>query len=117
VNSSDPLQIFRQVMWVSGLACAGLVFLLLLLTAWRSCWRRVLDWEEGFWRRRGIGSWLLTRLRRMEENKLLIVAVVVLLVIHFALLAVSVGAQLYFGPKVKTKPTQSVPLKGHQLHR
>ena len=105
VNSSDPLQIFRQVMWVSGLACAGLVLLLLFLTTWRSSWRRVLDWEEGFWRRWGIGTWLLTPLRRMEENKFLVVAVVALLVIHFALLAVSVGAQLHFGPRLKARPS------------
>ena len=67
MNNSDPLMIFRQVMWVSGLACAGLSLLLLFLTKWRSFWCRVLDWEEGFWKRRGVGSRLLARLRRMED--------------------------------------------------
>ena len=105
--------IFRQVMWVSGIACAGLMLLLLFLTTWRSCWCRVLDWEEGFWRRRGVGSRLLTRLRRMEDNKFLLVAVVALLVLHFALLTVSVGAQLYFGPKLKARLVHSAPQKGH----
>ncbi len=111
------MQIFRQVMWVSGLVCAGLVLLLLLLTAWRPYWRRVLDWEEGFWTRRGVGTWLLTRLRRVEDNKFLVVAVVALLVLHFALLAVSVGAQLYFGPRLKNRPTQSTLLKSHPAKR
>ena len=114
MNNSDPLMIFRQVMWVSSLACAGLFLLLLFLTTWRSCWCRVLDWEEGFWRRRGVGSRLLTGLRRMEENKFLLVAVVALLVLHFALLTVSAGAQLYFGPKLKARPVHSTLLKGHQ---
>ena len=114
MNNSDPLMIFRQVMWMSGLVCAGLSLLLLFLTAWRSCWCRVLDWEEDFWRRRGLGNRFLTRLRRMEENKFLLVAVVALLVLHFALLTVSVGAQLYFGPKLKSRSADSTPLKGHQ---
>jgi len=50
----------------------------------------------------------------MEENKFLLVAVVALLVLHFALLTVSVGAQLYFGPKLKSRSADSTPLKGHQ---
>ena len=117
MNSIDPLQIFRQVMWVSGLACVGLIFLILFLTTWRSSWRRVLDWEENFWRRRGVGSWLLTRLRRVEDNKFLVMAVVALLVLHFALLAVSVGAQLHFGPRLKSRPIHSAPLKVHRPAR
>ena len=111
------MQIFRQVTWVSGLVCAGLVVLLMLLTAWRPYWRRVLDWEEGFWRRRGVGTWLLSRLRRVEDNKFLVAAVVTLLILHFALLAVSIGAQLYFGPRLKARPVHSAPFKGHQPNR
>ena len=54
---------------MSGFVCAGLVLLLLLLTTWSSSWRRMLAWEEDFWKRRRVGGWLLTRLRRMETNK------------------------------------------------
>jgi len=104
-------------MWVSGLASAGLVLLLLFLTVWRPHWRRMLDWEEGFWRRRGVANWLLARLRRVEENKFLVGAVVALLVLHFALLAVSIGAQSYFGPRLKNRPAQSTLVKSHPANR
>jgi hypothetical protein len=104
-------------MWVSGIVCAGLILLLLFLTTWRSWWLRVLAWEESFWRHWGLGNWLVTRLRRVEDNKYLVKAVMGLLVVHFALLGVSVGAQLYFGPKLKAKPGHSAPLKGHQPGR
>lgn len=99
-------------MWVSGFVCAGLILLLLLLTTWSSSWRRMLAWEEDFWKRKRVGGWLLTRLRRMETSKFLVLGVVALLVVHFGLLAVSVGAQLYFGPKLKAKAVRSAPLKG-----
>jgi hypothetical protein len=114
MNTSDPLQIFRQVMWVSGVVCGGLLMLLLFLTIWRSWWFRLLDWEESFWRRWGLGNWLVTRLRHMEDNKYVIAAIIGLLVIHLTLLALSVGAQLYFGPRLKARQVHSTPLKNHQ---
>lgn len=104
-------------MWVSGFACAGLLMLLLLLTTWSSSWRRMLDWEEDFWKRRRVGGWLLTRLRRMETNKFLVLSVVALLVVHFGLLAVSVGAQMYFGPRLKARAVHSTPAKSQPTVR
>jgi hypothetical protein len=96
-------------MWVSGLTCLGLFVLLLFLTIWRPRWTRLLNWEESLWKRAGIGAGLLSRLRRMEDSRLMVPAVVALLLIHLGLFAVSAGAHHYFAPKLKAKAAHTTP--------
>ena len=100
----DPLQRFREVMVVSGITCASLGLLLLLLTVWRGRWRRILEAEAAFWRRLGISGRWAEPLRRFEESRAMVAVVAVLLAIHFLLLAFAVGAHAYFAPKLRQQP-------------
>ena len=96
-------------MWISGLTCLGLCALLLFLTVWRSFWTRLLDWEESLWKRAGVGAGFLSRLRIIEDSRLVVPVVVVLLLLHLGLFGVSAGAHLYFAPKLKAKTVHAAP--------
>jgi hypothetical protein len=103
----DPLQLFPQVILVSGIASVILGGVLLLLTVWRSRWRRILDAENAFWKRLGLsGNW--TRVRRFEESRAVIYILAALLVLHLVLLAMAAGAWIYFAHRLHQPPPVSI---------
>jgi hypothetical protein len=107
---NDPLQLFRQVMIVSGVTSAILGAALLLLTVWRSHWRRWVEKEGAFWKRLGLAGHWGAALRRFEEGRAVVFVVGSLLVIHLLLLAFAAGAQAYFAKRLhrpSAPPAQS----------
>lgn len=99
----DPLQRFREVMLISALTSAGLALLLGFLTIWRQRWLRLVSLEEKAWKRIGINERWLSTLRRVEENRLIVPAVAILLALHVLLLVFSSGSFFYFKRKLEQR--------------
>jgi hypothetical protein len=115
---NDPLQLFRQVMIVSGVTSAILGVALLLLTVWRDYWRRWVEKEGAFWKRLGVAGDWGAALRRFEEGRAVVIVVAGLLVIHLLLLAFAAGAQAYFAKRLHrplAPPAQSSRPNPHSM--
>lgn len=110
----DPLQRFREVMLVSAITSTILFALLLLLTAGRSTWRRLLNIEESFWRRLRINERWLQKARNIEDNRFLVPAVVVLLLLHLALFGFSAAAYAHFAKQIKGRQRVVLPIPTRQ---
>jgi hypothetical protein len=107
---NDPMQLFRQVIIVSGVSSVILGAALLLLTVWRRCWSRWVEKEGAFWKRLGLAGRWGAPLRRFEESRAVVFVVASLLVIHLLLLVFAAGAQAYFAKRLRSPsapPAQS----------
>ena len=107
---NEAFQHLRQIMFISGATCLGLVFLLLLLTVWRPVLRRLLDAEAAFWKRLGLSGWWTAPLRRFEESRALVFAVAGLLLLHLLLLVLAGVAYAHFAPRLRS----SSPVSQHR---
>lgn len=106
----DPLQRFREVMLISALTSLGLALLLGFLTTWRERWLRLVSLEETIWKRIGINERWLSTLRRVEENRLVVPAVAILLALHVLLLVFSSGSYFYFKRKLEQRDARKSSL-------
>ncbi len=108
-GTTDPLQYFRDAMLISGISSVCLGCLLVLLTRGRRYWRKLLDWEEGFWRRRGLTARWTAPLRKFEESRAVVMVVTALLSLHLLLLISAAVAHVHFGAKLRQKPPVRPP--------
>jgi hypothetical protein len=76
-----------------------------MLTLWRPYWQRLLEAEGALWKRVGFSG--RASMKKFEQSRVLLFAVVGVLGFHVLLFAAAAGAYAYYKPRLhKNIPSQ-----------